>query len=67
MEQILGIKYGNATGRRYVQVDLDVHGENELLQDFLDGLEVEAAKNEKGEYVPLEEFMQKEYKRRGLK
>ncbi|MDR2763838.1 MAG: hypothetical protein LBB90_02280 [Tannerella sp.] len=67
--ELAGIKYTkDATGKkRYVRVDLDMHGENQLLEDFLDLLEIEAAKKEKGEYVTLEEFMKKEYKRRGLK
>jgi hypothetical protein len=69
--ELAGIKYTkDATGRkRYVRIDLDMYEENEALQDFLDLLEIEAAKKEKGEdeYVSLEEFMKKEYKRRGLK
>lgn len=67
MEKIEGIKYMKSGGRRYLRVDLDMYGNDELLQDFLDGLEVNAAKKEAKEYVTLEEFMKKEYKRRGLK
>jgi hypothetical protein len=67
MEQISGIEYASLAGRRYVRVDLDMYGENELLQDFLDGLEVKAARQKREEYVSLEEFMKEEYKRRGLK
>ncbi|MDR1257910.1 MAG: hypothetical protein LBK65_01330 [Tannerellaceae bacterium] len=69
MGEIAGIKYTNdSTGKkRYLRVDLDMYGENQLIEDFLDLLEIEAAKKEKAEYVPLEEFMKEEYKRRGLK
>ncbi|MDR2586543.1 MAG: hypothetical protein LBC84_10085, partial [Prevotellaceae bacterium] len=45
----------------------DTHGDNELLEDFLDLIEIEASKREVGEYVPLDDFMREEYKRRGLK
>ncbi|MDR3350949.1 MAG: hypothetical protein LBN98_04830 [Prevotellaceae bacterium] len=67
MEQIAGVKYTKSAGRRYIHIDLDMYSGNEALEDFLDGLEIEAAMNEKGEDIPLEEFMKKEYKRRGLK
>ena len=69
METVTGIKYTKSPNgnKRYVRVDLDLHGENQLLEDFLDMLEIEASKNEAGEYVPLEDFMKEEYKRRGLK
>jgi hypothetical protein len=66
MEQILGVEYIKSAGRRYVHIDLDMYAKNPSLQDFLDSLEVKAAKNEKGEDIPLEEFMKEEYKRRGL-
>ena len=69
METISGIKYTKDSKgyKRYVRVDLNMYGENQLLEDFLDLAEIEASKNNAGEYVPLEEFMEKEYKRRGLK
>jgi hypothetical protein len=68
MEAIEGIKYTKGSnGNRYVRIDLDKHGKNQLLEDFLDLIEIETSKNELGEYVPLEEFMKKEYERRGLK
>ena len=69
MAAVAGIKYTNnpAGNRRFVHIDLDVHGENQLLEDFLDLQEIEASKKDAGEYVPLEEFMREEYKRRGLK
>ena len=69
MEAIPGIKYTkDASGsNRYVRVDLDMYGDNQALEDFLDLIEIEASKNETSEYMPLDEFMEKEYKRRGLK
>ena len=69
METIEGIKYTKSPkdGRHFVRVDLGIHGENQLLEDFLDLIEIEASKNESGEYIALEEFMREEYKRRGLK
>jgi len=44
-----------------------MYGENQLLEDFLDMIEIEASKNESDEYIPLEEFMKTEYERRRLK
>ena len=54
--ELSGIKYTkDATGRnRYVRIDLEKYGENRLLEDFLDGLEAMACKEE--ETVSLEEF-----------
>ena len=48
MGEIAGIKYTkDATGRkRYVRVDLDLYGENQLIEDFLDLLDIEAHKGE---------------------
>ena len=68
METIQGIKYTKdaRSNKRYVRVDLDMYGENQLLEDFLDLIEIEASKREGGEYVPLEDFMKEEYKRRGM-
>jgi hypothetical protein len=55
MEQIAGIKYTkDRTGTRYVRVDLDRYGNNELLEDFLDGLEAQALKGQPT--VSLSEF-----------
>jgi hypothetical protein len=67
--ELAGIKYTKDTAgrKRYVRIDLDMYEGNEALQDFFDLLEIEAAKKEKGEHVTLEEFMKKEYKRRGMK
>jgi hypothetical protein len=56
MEQLTGIEYEkDATGRtRYIRVDIDKYGENEALQDFLDGIEVMFNKDK--ETVTLQEF-----------
>jgi hypothetical protein len=56
MEPLTGIEYEkDATGRtRYLRIDIDQYGENEALQDFLDGLEAQACKNDKK--ISLEEF-----------
>jgi hypothetical protein len=56
MGAIEGIKYTrDKTGRkRYVRVDLDMYGENQLIEDFLDLLEVEARKGD--ETISLDEF-----------
>lgn len=54
MEQITGIKYTNSGGRRYVRIDLDMYENDDLLQDFLDGLEIKARKGE--ETISLDEF-----------
>jgi hypothetical protein len=56
MEEIAGIKYTHdaAGHKRYVRIDLDMYGENPLLEDFLDLLEIEARKG--GETISLEEF-----------
>jgi hypothetical protein len=58
MSEIAGIKYTrDKTGRkRYVRVDLDMYGENQLIEDFLDLLEIEARKG--GETISLNEFNQ---------
>jgi hypothetical protein len=67
METIAGIKYTKdpASNKRYVRIDLDVYGENQLLEDFLDLLEIEARKDEPT--YPFEEVMKAEFERRGLK
>jgi hypothetical protein len=54
METLKGIKYINSGGRRYLRIDLDMYKDNELLEDFLDGLEVVARKDE--EKLSLDEF-----------
>jgi hypothetical protein len=64
MEQIMGIKYTKRSGRRYVRVDLDMHDEDESLQNFLDGLKAEELKNDPT--IPLCDFIRVQNKKRGL-
>jgi hypothetical protein len=54
--EIAGIKYTkDAAGRnRYVRIDLEKYGENQLIEDFLDGLEAMARKDK--ETVSLDKF-----------
>jgi len=54
--EVAGIKYTKDVSghNRYVQIDLEKYGENQLLEDFLDGLEAIACKEE--ETVSLDEF-----------
>ena len=67
MEQLAVIEYEkDVTGRtRYIRVDIDKYGENEALQDFLDGIEAMSRKGEPA--YPFEEVMKAEFERRGLK
>ena len=67
MEHLPGIEYEkDESGRiRYVRIDLDMYGENQLLEDFLDLMDMEARKDEPA--YPLEEVMKAEFERRGLK
>ena len=53
-----GIKYIDDTVgcRRYVRIDLKRHGNNQLLEDFLDGQEAMACRGD--ETVSLHEFNQ---------
>ena len=64
--ELAGIKYTkDANGiNRFVRIDLERYGKNQLLEDFLDMLDIEARKNEPT--YPLEEVLEREYKRRGL-
>ena len=64
--ELAGIKYTkDAAGRnRYVRIDLEKYGENQLLEDFLDMIDIEARKDEPT--YPLEEVLARENKRRGL-
>ena len=66
MEAIPGIKYTkDASGNnRYVRVDLNMYGDNQAFEDFLDLIEIEARKNEPT--YPLREVIARENKRRGL-
>ena len=63
---LAGIKYTkDITGRnRYVHIDLEKYGENQLLEDFLDSLEIIARKDEP--VCPFEEVIARENKRREL-
>ena len=56
MEAIEGIKYTKDSKRnkRYVRVDLDMYGENQLLEDFLDMIEIESREGD--ETISLDEF-----------
>ena len=57
MAQVAGIKYEtDARGsKRFVRIDLKKYGNNELLEDFLDSVDVEKRKGE--QTVPLEEVL----------
>ena len=63
---VAGIKYTkDALGRnRYVRIDLEKYGEHQLIEDFLDLLDIEARKGEPT--YPFEEVIARENKRRGL-
>jgi len=56
MEAIAVIKYTKSPNgmKRYVRIDLDMHGENQLLEDFLDLAEIRARQDD--ETVSLDEF-----------
>ena len=56
METIAGIKYtkDSKSNKRYVRIDLDMYGENQLLEDFLDLIEIESRKGD--ETISLDEF-----------
>ena len=56
METVAGIKYtkGVNGGRGFVLIDLDIHGDNELLEDFLDLMELKSRNN--NETISLDEF-----------
>ncbi|MCL2501873.1 MAG: hypothetical protein FWE99_01930 [Bacteroidales bacterium] len=66
METVAGIKYtkGPNGGRGLVLIDLDVHGDNELLEDFLDLMEINACKNESKR--PLRDIIAEQNQKRGL-
>jgi hypothetical protein len=67
MARIAGIKYKtNARGlKTHVEIDLRKYGDNELLEDFLDLLEIKASEAE--ETFDWEDFKREENKRRGIK
>lgn len=55
MATAVGIKYTKSPkGNNYVRVDLDMYGENQLLENFLDLIDAEAIKDE--ETISLDEF-----------
>lgn len=56
MSAIAGIKYTRNpnSNSRYVRIDLDVYGDNQLLEDFLDLAEIKSRKD--NETVSLDEF-----------
>ncbi|MDR1881609.1 MAG: hypothetical protein LBR26_02355 [Prevotella sp.] len=66
MEQLTGIEYEkDVTGRtRYIRIDIDKYGENESLQDFLDGVEATLLKG--SPTMPFADFVKEENTRRGL-
>ncbi|MDR2690735.1 MAG: hypothetical protein LBB73_00285 [Dysgonamonadaceae bacterium] len=66
MDKTAGIKCTkNASGsKRFLCIDLDMYGENQLIEDFIDLMDVEARKGEPT--YPLEEVLEYENKRRGL-
>ena len=66
METIAGIKYtkNSKNNKRYVRVDLDMYGENQLLEDFLDLIEIEICKNEPKK--PLREIIKEQNQKRGI-
>jgi hypothetical protein len=67
MAAIAGIKYTNNpnSNKHFVHIDLSVHGNNQLLEDFLDGLDAMARQGEPT--YPFDEVMKAEFERRGLK
>ena len=66
METIAGIKYtkNSKLKKHYVRIDLDMYGENELLEDFLDLLEIEARKDEPTR--PLRDVIREQNLKRGI-
>ncbi len=64
---VAGIKYEkNVRGvATHVRIDLKRYGNNELLEDFLDGLEAESLRG--GETITLDELIQSQNKKRNLK
>ncbi|OAV66557.1 hypothetical protein Barb6_02571 [Bacteroidales bacterium Barb6] len=63
---IQGIKTeNNSHGEvKYLRIDLDMYGDDEFLEDFLDNLAVKNRKDEKS--IPFEDVIKAENKRRGL-
>jgi hypothetical protein len=60
-----GIKYTKSPkGNNYVRVDLDMYGENQLLEDFLDWIDIEASMNEPKR--PLRDIIIEQNQKRGI-
>lgn len=59
MARVAGIKYEiDSHGvKRFVRIDLKKYGNNQLLEDFLDGMDIEKRKGE--ETVPLEDVIKR--------
>ena len=59
MARVAGIKYetDSSGAKRYVRIDLKKYGNNQLLEDFLDSMDVEKRKGE--ESISLEEVIKK--------
>ena len=55
MGSIAGIKYTKGSnGNRYVYIDMDMYGDNQLLKEFLDMIAIDSRKND--ETISLEDF-----------
>jgi hypothetical protein len=63
MEALKGIIYMTSGGRRYVRIDLDMNKDNELLEDFLDLIDIEACKDEPKK--PLRSIIMEQNQKRG--
>jgi len=63
MASVAGIKYevDSRGAKRFVRIDLKKYGNNQLLEDFLDGMDVKKRKGE--ETVPLEDVIKKHNKK----
>ena len=65
MEKVAGIKYTkDSKGTNFVRVNLDMYGENQLLEDFLDLIDVEIYRNEPKR--PLRDIITEQNKKRGI-
>lgn len=66
METTPGIKYTkDASGKnRYIRVDLDMYGNNQALEDFLDFLDIQSCKNEP--MRPLRDIIREQNQKRGI-
>lgn len=66
MSELAGIEYTrDAVGRkRYVRIDLDMYGENQLVEDFLDLMDALAVKG--NSTVTLDDFIKEQNLKRGI-